>query len=147
MEPVTAGGSKPAPEHESTRGTGAPRRLTAPRETMKAIVHTRYGSPDVLDLRDIDKPALTDDGVLVRVRASSVNPAEWYAVAGRPYVGRGQTGLLKPKSRPLGAVAPRRCTAAVATARRRTARSRCGGHRRGLRFRSRQCQDRRGSSG
>jgi NADPH:quinone reductase-like Zn-dependent oxidoreductase len=35
---------------------------------MKAIVYERYGSPDVLELRDIDKPSVTDDGVLVRVR-------------------------------------------------------------------------------
>ena len=51
---------------------------------MRALYHQAYGSPDVLELREIDKPALTDDGVLVRVRASSVNPAEWYAVTGRP---------------------------------------------------------------
>jgi NADPH:quinone reductase-like Zn-dependent oxidoreductase len=36
---------------------------------MKAIVHHKYGAPDVLDPRDVDEPALTDDGVLVRVRA------------------------------------------------------------------------------
>ena len=47
---------------------------------MKALYRQEYGSPDVLELRDIDKPVLTEDGVLVRVRASSVNPAEWYAV-------------------------------------------------------------------
>jgi NADPH:quinone reductase-like Zn-dependent oxidoreductase len=63
---------------------------------MKAIVHHRYGIPDGLELRDVDKPALTDDGVLVRVRASSVNPADWYAVAGRPYVVRPTMGL-RPK--------------------------------------------------
>jgi hypothetical protein len=44
---------------------------------MKAIAHHRFGLPDGLALRDFDRPALTDDGVLVRVRASSVNPAEW----------------------------------------------------------------------
>jgi NADPH:quinone reductase-like Zn-dependent oxidoreductase len=46
---------------------------------VKAMVHHRFGSPEVLELRDIAQPALTDDGVLVGVRASSVNPAEWYA--------------------------------------------------------------------
>jgi NADPH:quinone reductase-like Zn-dependent oxidoreductase len=64
---------------------------------MKALVHHKYGTPDVLELRDVDKSALTDDGVLVRVRASSVNPAEWYAVTGRPYVARPATGLRGPK--------------------------------------------------
>jgi NADPH:quinone reductase-like Zn-dependent oxidoreductase len=70
---------------------------------MKAIVHPKYGAPDVLEPRDLDKPALTDDGVLVRVRASSVNPAEWYAVTGRPYVARPAMGLLRPKDAVLGA--------------------------------------------
>jgi NADPH:quinone reductase-like Zn-dependent oxidoreductase len=70
---------------------------------MKAIVHHKYGAPDVLDPRDVDEPALTDDGVLVRVRASSVNPAEWFAVTGRPYVARPAMGLLRPKDAVLGA--------------------------------------------
>jgi NADPH:quinone reductase-like Zn-dependent oxidoreductase len=41
---------------------------------MKAIVCNTYGSPDVLELQEIDKPGVTDDEVLVRVRAASVNP-------------------------------------------------------------------------
>jgi NADPH:quinone reductase-like Zn-dependent oxidoreductase len=65
---------------------------------MKALVHDRYGSPDVLELRHVEEPALTDDGVLVRVRAASVNPADWYGVTGRPYVGRPMQGVLKPRS-------------------------------------------------
>ena len=69
---------------------------------MKAIVRDTYGSPDCLDLQEIDKPALTDDGVLVRVRAASVNPADWYGMTGTLYVGRTQFGLLKPKSNRLG---------------------------------------------
>src|SRR2546428_468775 len=69
---------------------------------MKAIVVQKYGSPDVLELKDVDKPAVEDDGVLVRVRAASVNPADWYGVAGRPYVARIAVGLLKPKSDRLG---------------------------------------------
>ncbi|MBI3970426.1 MAG: NAD(P)-dependent alcohol dehydrogenase [Chloroflexi bacterium] len=67
---------------------------------MRAIVHHKYGppdSPDVLELRDVDTPPLTEDGVLVRVRASSVNRAEWYAVTGTPYAGRVVMGLRKPK--------------------------------------------------
>jgi NADPH:quinone reductase-like Zn-dependent oxidoreductase len=70
---------------------------------MKAIVHHKYGVPGGLELRDVDQPALTDDGVLVRVRASSVNPAEWYAVTGTPYVARPSMGLLGPKQAVPGA--------------------------------------------
>jgi NADPH:quinone reductase-like Zn-dependent oxidoreductase len=49
---------------------------------MKAIVHHKYGSPDVLQLEDIEKPVPADDEVLVRVRAISVSPAEWFAMNG-----------------------------------------------------------------
>jgi len=43
---------------------------------MKALVSDKYGLPDVLELREIDKPVVTDDDVLVRVHASSVNPLD-----------------------------------------------------------------------
>ena len=69
---------------------------------MKAAVRDRFGSPDVVELREIDRSVAADDEVLVRVRAASVNPADWYSVTGRPYVGRTQMGLLKPKSNRLG---------------------------------------------
>ncbi len=69
---------------------------------MRAVVRDSYGSPDVLELREIEKPDLADDGVLVRVRAASVNPAEWYSLTGTPYVGRVQMGLFKPKQQELG---------------------------------------------
>lgn len=69
---------------------------------MKAVVRNTYGSPDVLEFQEIDKPDLTDDGVLVRVRAASINPADWYTVTGRPYVARIQAGLRKPKINRLG---------------------------------------------
>ncbi len=69
---------------------------------MKAAVRDRFGSPDVVELREIEKPTPADDEVLVRVRAASVNPADWYSVTGTPYVGRPQMGLLKPKSNRLG---------------------------------------------
>jgi len=69
--------------------------------TMKAIVRDTYGSADVLKLREVEKPELTDDGVLVRVHAASVNRGDWYTVAGM-YVARPATGLRRPKSRLIG---------------------------------------------
>jgi NADPH:quinone reductase-like Zn-dependent oxidoreductase len=70
---------------------------------MKAIVQDKYGSPpDVLELREIDKPVVKDDEVLVRVRAASVNPADWHYMRGLPYVMRPESGLRKPKARVLG---------------------------------------------
>ena len=47
------------------------------RTPVKAIVQDSYGSPDVLELRDIDPPVVNDDGVLVRVREAAVNPPDW----------------------------------------------------------------------
>jgi NADPH:quinone reductase-like Zn-dependent oxidoreductase len=69
---------------------------------MKAIVYERYGSPDVLELREVEKPAVTDDGVLVRVHASSVNPYDWHMLTGVPYLARTSAGLRKPKTGLLG---------------------------------------------
>jgi NADPH:quinone reductase-like Zn-dependent oxidoreductase len=66
---------------------------------MKAIVQNRYGSPDVLQLREIDKPNVGDDEVLVRVRAASLNPDVWHALRGVPYVLRIMgSGLRRPKN-------------------------------------------------
>ncbi len=66
---------------------------------MKAIVQDTYGSPDVLELRDIDKPVVQDDEVLVRVRAASVHPDIWHVLTGLPYVLRMMgAGLRKPKN-------------------------------------------------
>jgi NADPH:quinone reductase-like Zn-dependent oxidoreductase len=70
--------------------------------TMKAIVRDTYGAPDVLRLQDIDIPELADDGVLVRVRAVSVNRQDWYSVTGTPYIARFDAGVRKPKSRLVG---------------------------------------------
>lgn len=69
---------------------------------MKAIVHERYGTPDVLELREVDKPVVGADEVLVRVHATSVNPVDWHTVTGTPYLVRMMAGLLKPKSEFLG---------------------------------------------
>ena len=64
---------------------------------MKAIVHSEFGSPDVLELKDIDKPVVKDDEVLVRVHAAAVNPPDWAGVHGVPYIVRLAFGLRTPK--------------------------------------------------
>src|ERR671925_418476 len=64
---------------------------------MKAIVQTRYGSPDVLQLRDVDEPAVGDDQVLVRVHAAAVNIGDWHLLRGVPYVIRLVAGLRRPR--------------------------------------------------
>ena len=69
---------------------------------MKAIVRERYGSPDVLELKDVDKPVLDDDSVLVRVRAAGLNAFDWHVMRGRPALVRIFTGLRKPKSSAMG---------------------------------------------
>jgi NADPH:quinone reductase-like Zn-dependent oxidoreductase len=69
---------------------------------MKAVVHERYGRPDVLELREVDKPEIEDDQLLVRVRAASVNPVEWYGVTG-PYFARIGSGMRRPKDQTVGA--------------------------------------------
>ncbi len=70
---------------------------------MKAIVIEGYGLPDILQLKDVDKPAPGAGDVLVQVRAAGVNRADCFIVAGRPYVFRLATGLFKPKFSGLGA--------------------------------------------
>lgn len=66
---------------------------------MKAIVQDRYGSADLLKLREIDKPTAGDDEVLLRVHAASVHPDVWHVVTGLPYVLRLMgSGLRKPKN-------------------------------------------------
>jgi NADPH:quinone reductase-like Zn-dependent oxidoreductase len=65
---------------------------------MKAIVQDRYGSPAVLQARDIDKPEIRDDEVLVRVHAASIHVGDWILMTGEPFVMRFATGLRKPKN-------------------------------------------------
>jgi NADPH:quinone reductase-like Zn-dependent oxidoreductase len=64
---------------------------------MQAVVNTEYGSPEDLQLREIERPLVGDNGVLVRVRASSVNPADWHLMRGEPYLVRLTSGLRRPK--------------------------------------------------
>jgi NADPH:quinone reductase-like Zn-dependent oxidoreductase len=69
---------------------------------MKAIIYTKYGSPDVLQVKEVDKPEPIDDQVLVKVHAASVNPLDWHYMRGAPFLVRLQAGLLKPKNTRLG---------------------------------------------
>ena len=71
-------------------------------ETMRAVVYCEYGGPDVLRLETIAKPTPTENQVLVRVRAASVNPYDWHFMRGEPYVMRISNGLRKPKGMRIG---------------------------------------------
>ncbi len=69
---------------------------------MKAVVHNRYGPPDVLRIEDVPKPVPASDEILVRVRATGVTRSDAHLRAGQPFVSRFQSGLLRPKRRILG---------------------------------------------
>ena len=70
---------------------------------MKAIVQDEYGSADVLELQDIDKPAVKDDDVLLRVHAASAHIGDWHVMRGLPYMIRIMGyGLRGPKARVRG---------------------------------------------
>jgi NADPH:quinone reductase-like Zn-dependent oxidoreductase len=70
---------------------------------MKAILYTKYGSPDVLHLEEIVKPAPKDNEVLVKIYAASANAADWHLMRAEPFLARLENGLLKPKNTKLGA--------------------------------------------
>ncbi len=65
---------------------------------MKAIVQNAYGSPDVLELEEIDKPVVKDDDVLVRVHAAALHAGDYFAMRGKPYMIRMSVGWPKPKN-------------------------------------------------
>ena len=70
---------------------------------MKAIVYTKYGPPDVLQLKEVEKPTPKDNEVLVKVHAASVNSWDWGLLRGTPFVNRLiVSGLFKPKYKILG---------------------------------------------
>jgi NADPH:quinone reductase-like Zn-dependent oxidoreductase len=69
---------------------------------MKAIVYTKYGPPDVLQLKEVAKPTPKDNEVLVEVHAASVNDWDWGLLRGKPFVNRLLFGLRKPKVKILG---------------------------------------------
>ena len=70
---------------------------------MRAAVYTRYGPPDVVQIRNVEKPVPRDDEVLIRVRAASLNPLDWHIMRGKPYILRMMGGgLREPKDARLG---------------------------------------------
>jgi len=71
-------------------------------ELMKAIVYRCYGSPDVLEFADVEKPTPADDEVLVKVVAASVNPLDWHYMRGSPYIMRLGSGLGAPNRTSMG---------------------------------------------
>jgi len=70
---------------------------------MKAAIYTRYGPPEVVQIEDVEKPVPNDNGVLIKVRAASVNPYDWHFMRGLPYLIRLMAGFRKPKVTRLGA--------------------------------------------
>lgn len=69
---------------------------------MKAIVYTKYGPPDVLQLKEVERPVPGDDEVLVRVHAVSINAMDWHIMRGKPLPARLAMGFRKPKNPILG---------------------------------------------
>jgi NADPH:quinone reductase-like Zn-dependent oxidoreductase len=69
---------------------------------MKAIVYEKYGSPEVLQLQDVEKPAPKKDQVLIKVHATSVNWGDWHNLRADPFLVRLAAGLFKPKNKILG---------------------------------------------
>ena len=70
---------------------------------MKAMVYTKYGPPDVLELKEVDKPVPKDHEVLVKVYAASANAADWRLLRADPFLVRFYSGLLTPSIQILGA--------------------------------------------
>jgi len=71
---------------------------------MKAFVNTRYGSPDVLQLKEIEKPVPKDNEILVNIRATSINQYDLHYITGTPLLIRLKfSGMIRPKHKILGA--------------------------------------------
>jgi NADPH:quinone reductase-like Zn-dependent oxidoreductase len=65
---------------------------------MKAVIQSRYGGPEILELQDVERPQVGDGEVLVRVHAASIHVGDWILMTGKPYVMRMATGLRTPKN-------------------------------------------------
>ena len=70
---------------------------------MRAIAQEKYGSPDVLQLTELERPAVHDNTVLLRVKAASINAGDWHIMRGDPFIARPMFGgFLKPKIKTIG---------------------------------------------
>jgi NADPH:quinone reductase-like Zn-dependent oxidoreductase len=65
---------------------------------MKAIIYTNYGPPEVLQLKEVEKPVPKENEVLLKVITASANPADWHMIRGEPKFARIAFGLTKPKN-------------------------------------------------
>ena len=69
---------------------------------MKAIVYTKYGKPDVLELKEVEKPAIKENEVLIKVYATTITPMDWRFRCGKNIIARTMSGITKPKTNILG---------------------------------------------
>ncbi len=69
---------------------------------MKAIVYTKYGPPDVLQLKEVEKPSPKEDEVLIKINAAAINQGDYYSLTGKPFMVHLTDGLFKPKDKILG---------------------------------------------
>lgn len=70
---------------------------------MKAFFFETYGSPDVLQLKEVEKPAPKDNEVLIKIHAASANPLDWHTMRGEPFLAKLELGLQKPRDPRIGA--------------------------------------------
>lgn len=69
---------------------------------MKAVIYTEYGSADVLQFKEVEKPTPKENEIVIRIIAAAVNPADWRLMRAEPFLARLDNGLFKPKKNKLG---------------------------------------------